>query len=155
MERTYNIPLRSEWLKAPKYRRAKRAVAGVRAFLVKHMKTSEVKIGRYLNEAIWARGIKSPPHHVEVNVTKDDKGVAMAELVGAPVAAPEEVKEAPEAKVAEPPAEVPEAKPVEESKAEQKEAVTPKEAKTPEHKAKAEPTEKKEAKPAKPKAAKK
>lgn len=100
LERTYNIPLRKEWLRAPKYRRAKRAVAGVRTFLAKHMKSAEIKIGPYLNEAIWARGIKNPPHHVEVKAVKDDKGVVMAELVGAPVEKPvEEVKEAPVAKV--------------------------------------------------------
>jgi len=98
LERTYNIPLRREWLKAPKYRRAKRAVRAVEDFLQKHMKSDTVKIGQYLNEAIWARGIKSPPHHVEVKVTKDDKGVVMAELVGAPVQPAAEVKKAPEAK---------------------------------------------------------
>src|SRR3989344_4221338 len=112
LERTYNIPLRKEWLKAPKYRRAKRAIAAVRTFLLKHMKASEVKIGQHLNMSIWKRGIKSPPHHVEVKASKDDKGICFAELVSAPVAAPvEEVKKAPEAKAETTSVEVPKAEP--------------------------------------------
>lgn len=105
LERTYNIPLRKEWLKAPKYRRAKRAIAAVRTFLLKHMKASEVKIGQHLNISIWKRGIKSPPHHVEVNAVKNDKGVCFAELVSAPAAPTKEVKEAPKAKAEAPKAE--------------------------------------------------
>ena len=37
LERTYNVPLRKEWLKVPKYKRAKKAVTALRQFLVKHM----------------------------------------------------------------------------------------------------------------------
>jgi|TARA_B100001971_G_scaffold129150_1_gene119186 large subunit ribosomal protein L31e len=84
LERTYNVPLRREWLKVPKYRRAKRAVAALQKFLVKHMKTENVKIGKYANLEIWKNGIKSPPHHINVKVNKDSEGVAVAELVGAP-----------------------------------------------------------------------
>lgn len=90
IERTYNVPLRTEWLKVPKYRRAKKAMTALRQFLVKHMKSENVKIGKYANELVWERGIKSPPHHIKVNVTKDDEGKVYAELVGAPVEAPKE-----------------------------------------------------------------
>jgi len=84
-ERVYNIPLRKEFQKAPKYKRAKKAVNAVKAFLQKHMKTEKVKIGKYLNLKIWERGIKSPPHHVKVTAVKDDEGIVIAEIVGAPV----------------------------------------------------------------------
>ena len=87
LERTHNIPLRREWLKVAKYRRAKKAVSAVKKFLKRHMKAEDeknVKLGKYLNLKIWERGIKSPPHHIKVNVTKDDKGIVRAELVGAP-----------------------------------------------------------------------
>jgi len=85
LERTYIIPLRREWLRVPKYRRAKRAVHAVQNFLKRHMKAKDlenVKLGRFLNEAIWARGINNPPHKIKVNVNKDDKGLVFAELYG-------------------------------------------------------------------------
>lgn len=82
IERTYNVPLRSEWLKTPKYRRAKKAVAAVRAYVEKHMKSDSVLIGPMLNLKIWEHGIKNPPHHVKVNAVKDEKGLVRVELVG-------------------------------------------------------------------------
>src|SRR3989339_990072 len=85
IERTYNIPLRKEWLKVPRYKRTNKAVIALKAFLLRNMKTSEIKIGPYLNKRMWERGIKNPPHHVKVNVVKDEKGIVTAELFGAPV----------------------------------------------------------------------
>ena len=84
LERTYNIPLRMETLKAPKYRKAKKAMTAVKEFIVQHMKSSDIKIGRYLNLKIWEHGIKNPPHHVKITATKDDKGKVFVELEGAP-----------------------------------------------------------------------
>ena len=60
LERTYNIPLRKEFQKAPKYRRAKKAAIAARSFLEKHMKSENVKLGQELNKALWVRGIRSP-----------------------------------------------------------------------------------------------
>jgi len=82
LERTYNIPLRKEFQKAPMYRRAKKAVIAVREFLSKHMKSADVRLGPRLNHQIWARGIRHPPHHIKVTVTRDEAGVAKAELFG-------------------------------------------------------------------------
>jgi len=82
VERTYTIPLRKEWLKSPKYRRAKKAVTAVKQFLIKHMKSEDIKLGKYLNENIWKHGIKNPPGKIKVNVQKDDKGVVRAEIFG-------------------------------------------------------------------------
>jgi len=82
LERSYNVPLRREWLKVAKHKRSKRAVGALRAFLEKHMKSDNVKLGSHVNEHIWERGIKNPPHHVKVNVTKDEEGAVKAELEG-------------------------------------------------------------------------
>lgn len=81
-ERTYTIPLRREWLKSPKYRRAKKAVAAVKQFLIKHMKSEDIRLGKHLNEELWKNGIKNPPGKVKINVIKDDKDVVRAELFG-------------------------------------------------------------------------
>jgi ribosomal protein L31E len=87
LERVYNIPLRREWIKTAKYRRAKKAVAGVRNFLAKHMKVevSDVKVGPKLNHELWKHGIKNPPHHVKVTAVKEaeeEKDIVKAELEG-------------------------------------------------------------------------
>ena len=82
IERTYNIPLRKEFQKVPRYKKSKKAVTALRQFLSKHMKSDNIKIGKEINEKIWNHGIKNPPHHVKVTVTKDDKGEVKAELFG-------------------------------------------------------------------------
>lgn len=82
MERTYNIPLRKEFRKAPKYKRTTKAVKALRKFISKHMKSDEIKIGRNLNQHMWKDGIKNPPHHVKVTLVKDEEGVVKAELFG-------------------------------------------------------------------------
>ncbi|MBU0615859.1 MAG: 60S ribosomal protein L31 [Nanoarchaeota archaeon] len=84
LERTYNVPLRKEWLKSPRYKRAKKAMTALKQFLAKHTKSENVKIGKYANLEIWKHGIKNPPHHIKVDVVKDKEGVVTAELVGAP-----------------------------------------------------------------------
>lgn len=82
VERVYNVPLRKEFLKIQRWRRTERAVTALRNFLKKHMKTEVVKISKEINEKLWEHGIKNPPHHIKVMVTKNDKGEAMAELFG-------------------------------------------------------------------------
>jgi large subunit ribosomal protein L31e len=121
LERTYNVPLRKEFQKAPKYRRAKKAGMALRQFLSKHMKSDTVKIGRHLNMKLWKNGIKNPPHHVNVAVKKFDDGVVEAELVGAPVDKKESKPKKAETKKVEPEKKAEEAKP----KVEAKPAVVP------------------------------
>ena len=82
IERTYNVPLRKEFQKVPRYKKTNKAVTAVKQFLSKHMKSDNVKIGKSINEQIWKHGIKNPPHHVKITVTKDDKGEVKAELFG-------------------------------------------------------------------------
>ena len=53
VERTYVIPLRKGFSKAPKYRRAKKAINTIREFLVKHMKSDDVRLGTHLNLEVW------------------------------------------------------------------------------------------------------
>jgi len=88
IERVYVIPLRQEWLKVPKYKRAKKAIKAIREFVVKHMKSYEreldnVKINDSVNKAIWCRGIKSPPHKITVKVTKKGEEI-MVDFVNLP-----------------------------------------------------------------------
>ena len=84
LERGYVIPLRSQTLKVPYYRKAKKAISAVRKFISKHMKSQDVSIGKYLNEEIWKHGMKNPPGKVKVTAVKDDQGKVIVEIVGAP-----------------------------------------------------------------------
>lgn len=84
LERTYNVPLRKEYMKTAKWKRTKKAVSALRSFLQKHMKSDDVKIGKYLNLEMWKHGIKNPPHHIKVLAKKDEKGVVTAELAEMP-----------------------------------------------------------------------
>ena len=83
LERTYNVPLRKEYMKAPRWNRTKKAVTALRQFLAKHMKAEEVKLSKELNEKLWQHGIKNPPHHIKIKAVKDEKGVVTAGLFGA------------------------------------------------------------------------
>lgn len=81
-ERTYIIPLRKYWIRVQKFKRAKRAINGIKQFLEQHMKSENIKIGTSINLFVWKHSIQNPPSRVKVNVTKDDKGVVKAELFG-------------------------------------------------------------------------
>jgi len=83
LERTYNVPLRKGAMKAPRYKRANKAVKVLREFLERHMKSKTVKLGPYLNSKVLERGRKNIPHHVEVKVVKDKDGIVKAELASA------------------------------------------------------------------------
>lgn len=87
LERKYIITLRREFKKVPKYLRARKAVKAVKAFLQKHMKCEDVRLGKHLNLFLWSQGNRNPPHRVEVLAIKyEEKGSVhvKAELVGAP-----------------------------------------------------------------------
>ena len=82
LEREYIIPLRREFLKVPKYKRAKKAVTALKQFLSKHMKCPVVKVGPELNKLVWKRGIKYPPHHVKVKAIRTGDNEVLAEVSG-------------------------------------------------------------------------
>lgn len=84
-EKTYIVPLRKEYLKAPNWNRTKKAVKALREFLLKHLKGKTVSIGKNLNDELWKKGLKNPPHHVSVHAIKDKDGLIKAELTGFPL----------------------------------------------------------------------
>ena len=76
IERTYIIPLREKCRPVPRYRKTEKAIKTIKEFIVKHMKIRDrdlkkVKIDSYLNEVIWLRGIKKPPHKIKVKAIKE------------------------------------------------------------------------------------
>jgi large subunit ribosomal protein L31e len=89
LERLYVVPLRRGFLKAAKYKRSSKSIRLIKEFLKKHMKTENVLIGKYLNEAIWKNGPKNPPSKVNIKVVKEND-IATAEIIGAPEEAPKE-----------------------------------------------------------------
>ncbi|MEM3154330.1 MAG: 50S ribosomal protein L31e [Candidatus Woesearchaeota archaeon] len=91
LERTYVIPLRKGWLKAPRYRRAKKAVNTIKEFVARHMKSDDVRLMPELNIELWKHGMKNPPPRIKVNAVRDDKGVVKVQLFGIPIV--QEVKE--------------------------------------------------------------
>lgn len=72
LERQYNVPLRRAWSLVPEYKRAKKAISAMKAFIEKHMKSKAVKLDSGVNLAIWKRGMKSPPHHLKIVAKKFD-----------------------------------------------------------------------------------
>ncbi len=113
-ERIYTVPLK-EARNAQRYRRSEKAMMVLKAFAVRHMKASAVKVDNEVNHNIWARGIKTPPIKIRVKMTKDDEGLVTITM--ADVDAKVEAKKAradakkaakekkPKAKAAEKPAE--------------------------------------------------
>ena len=64
VEREYMVPLRKEWLKVPKYKRANKATKALKQFIAQHMKVydrdlREVKVEVLLNNEIRFRGMKN------------------------------------------------------------------------------------------------
>lgn len=87
IEREYTIPLRGEWAKVPRYKRANKAVKAIKEFLARHMKIYDrdlrkIKIDKYINEEIWFRGIKKPPARIKVKAIKEGEivRVELAEM---------------------------------------------------------------------------
>lgn len=88
-ERTYTVPLRREWLKAPKSHRGKKAVRALKEFMVRHMKVYDrdlrkVKVDITLNNEIRFRGMRKPPAKILVKAQKFSNGIVKVELVNVP-----------------------------------------------------------------------
>ena len=89
LEREYIIPLRKEFLKVPKYKRANKAVKAIKQFIVKHMKVydrdlKKVKIDINLNNELRFRGMKKPPAKIKIKAKKFDNDKVLVELVNIP-----------------------------------------------------------------------
>lgn len=96
LERTYIVPLRKGWIKAPMYRRTKKALTTLREFIQRHMKAQhieDIKVGKYLNLELWKHGIRNPPHKIKVVAKKNEEGLVKVELFGAPEEKPAEKAE--------------------------------------------------------------
>ncbi|MBN1792814.1 60S ribosomal protein L31 [Candidatus Woesearchaeota archaeon] len=81
LERDYVIPLRKGIRKVVAHKKTPRAIREIKAFLAKHTKAKDVKLGMMLNLELWKNGIKNPPTKVKVHVVVKD-GIARAELFG-------------------------------------------------------------------------
>ena len=92
VERNYIVNLRKEIIKAPRQKKAKKAIRAMKEFLSRHMKSDDVKLGKYLNEHLWQNGPKNPPTRIEIKVIKEDEKV-FAELKSAPEEKKEDKKE--------------------------------------------------------------
>lgn len=90
IEREYIIPLREKVRSVPRYKKTNKAIRTIKEFLVRHMKIRDkdlkkVKIDKYLNQAIWQRGIKHPPNKIKVKAIKESgSDEVRAELVNFP-----------------------------------------------------------------------
>jgi len=83
-EKEYIIPLRMEWAKVPRYKRANKAIKSIKEFLARHMKVrdrdlNKIKLDSYINEFVWRRGIKKPPAKIKVKAFKEGE-IVRAEL---------------------------------------------------------------------------
>jgi large subunit ribosomal protein L31e len=97
-EKIFTIPLREAYDK-PRTKRAKIAVNIVKDFLIKHMKSKNIRIGKSINENIWSRSIQKPPRRVRVHAVKEED-IIYSELLGIDIKTPskEEVKKKEEKK---------------------------------------------------------
>ncbi len=89
LEREYIVPLRKEWLKVPKYKRANKAVKALKQFIARHMKVYDrdlrkIKVEIDLNNEMRFRGMKKPPAKIKVKAKKFDDGIVKVELVDIP-----------------------------------------------------------------------
>jgi len=88
IEREYVIPLREKCRVVPRYKKTPKAIKSVKEFIAKHMKVvgrdlKKVKLDKFLNEYLWARGIKRPMHKVKVKAIKEGD-IVRVELVDYP-----------------------------------------------------------------------
>ncbi len=88
IEREYVIPLREKCRPVARYKKTNKAVKSVKEFLARHMKIrdrdlNKIKLNIHLNEFLWARGIKNPPHKVKVKAVKEGD-IVNVELVDYP-----------------------------------------------------------------------
>ena len=70
-ERIITVPL-VDAMKAPRTKRAERAIKAIKEHVTRHMKakTEDVWIDPKINEQIWARGIQKPPKRIRVRAIK-------------------------------------------------------------------------------------
>ena len=97
LERVYNVPLRKEWLKVPKYKRSKKALAALKQFLAKfaeemvklkinanHVKVQEkyLRLGLFWKEKSKKRSRRISNTHVEVVLEQENCHIHVRNVVG-------------------------------------------------------------------------
>ena len=72
-EKHFVVPF-SELFKAPKAKRARRAITLLKRFAFKHFRMGEenVLISQAVNEAIWKRGREKIPRKIEIKVVEEE-----------------------------------------------------------------------------------
>ncbi len=78
-EQIYVIPLRVVD-RVPRWKRGNRAIKEIRKYLIRHMKSDDVKLDQSINEKVWGRGIEKPPSRIRVRAMKFEDGQVQAEL---------------------------------------------------------------------------
>ena len=81
LEHIYIIPLR-DVKRSPRWKRANTAIKDIRTYLIKHMKSEDVKLDKTINEHVWSRGSEKPPAKIRVRAMKFEDGQVQAELAG-------------------------------------------------------------------------
>lgn len=81
IERIYVINVRKKVIKTAKYKRTNKAIKVIREYIIKHMKSDNVKLDKELNEKVWSRGVKNPVMKVKVKAAKDDDGKVTVSLI--------------------------------------------------------------------------
>lgn len=89
LEREYTIPLREKCRPVPRYKKTPKAVKTVKEFIARHMRVEDrdlnkVKIDKFLNEALWHRGIKNPINKIKVKAVKEESGIVRVYGVALP-----------------------------------------------------------------------
>ena len=79
LTRSYTVPLGIAF-EAPPYRRAKVAIRMIKEFTTRHMKATEIRIAKEVNELVWARGIRHPPRRIKLEMDRDEDGLVSVKL---------------------------------------------------------------------------
>ena len=79
LTRSYTVPLGIAF-EAPPYRRAKVAIRMIKEFTTRHMKATEIRIAKEVNELVWARGIRHPPRRLKLEMDRDEDGLVSVKL---------------------------------------------------------------------------
>ena len=67
---------------APRSKKAEKAVAEIKEFVAKHMKTKieDVWMDQAVNESMWSRSIQKPPSKVRIKAVKFEDGLVEVSL---------------------------------------------------------------------------
>lgn len=79
MERILTIPLRDAY-KAPRPKRAPRAVRLLKELVGRHMRSDNVWLEPPVSQLIWTRGIEHPPKKIRIRAVRFEDGLVEVSL---------------------------------------------------------------------------